>query len=214
MCQGSEYDTVIYAWVTQSSEYVWILLSIPRLWPSVFQTRAEHCWMFLNIPENPWIKLFWLCQGSQYASSSFIFERVLSVLSVLNILRFWIYHDIAITTLYNAIILEFLSARFVHPGSPQLTILSFFYHRLEHKNNVRAFKVFTWTAGCIFKGVFMRDSKNEVNQKHRKWIFKQKTFLYNVIFYQIFMLLSFWKFLLFPFEQVLWDLKFVLEVFI
>ena len=41
---------------------------------------------------------------------------------------------------YNNIIIivtkiEFLSARFVHPGALQLSISSFFWHELEHKNN-------------------------------------------------------------------------------
>ena len=34
------------------------------------------------------------------------------------------YNNVIIVT--NAVILEFLSARVVHPGGPQITILSFF----------------------------------------------------------------------------------------
>ena len=37
----------------------------------------------LNIPKHPWKcmnKLFWLCQGFQYASSSYIFDRVFNCL--------------------------------------------------------------------------------------------------------------------------------------
>ena len=63
---------------------------------------------------------------SQYASSSYIFDRVLNMprvlnARVLNMLQYS-YNDIIIT---NAIILEFFSAQFVHPAALQLTILSF-----------------------------------------------------------------------------------------
>ena len=40
------------------------------------------------------------------------------------------YNNITITV-SNAIILEFLSPRFVHPGALQLTILSFFHTSLN-----------------------------------------------------------------------------------
>ena len=64
---------------------------------------------------------------SQYASSSYIFDRVLNMprvlhARVLNMLQYS-YNDIIIIT--NVIILEFFSAQFVHPAALQLTILSF-----------------------------------------------------------------------------------------
>ena len=57
-----------------------------------------------------------MCKGSEYATYS--------------------YNNVVVT---NVIILEFLSARFVHPGVRQLTsfCLFFFLHKLEHKNNER-----------------------------------------------------------------------------
>ena len=44
-------------------------------------------------------------------------------------LRYSCNNDIIMVT--NIAILELLSARFVYPGAPQLTILSFFSHELE-----------------------------------------------------------------------------------
>ena len=56
-----------------------------------------------------------MCKGSEYATYS--------------------YNNVVVT---NVIILEFLSARFVHPGARQLTSFClFFLHKLEHKNNER-----------------------------------------------------------------------------
>ena len=52
---------------------------------------------------------------------------------VLNMPRYN-YNKIIIIVI-NVIILEFFSARFVHSGALQLTILYFFNTELEHKNN-------------------------------------------------------------------------------
>ena len=67
------------------------------------------------------------------------------------------------------VIIRILVCRFVHPGGRQLTILSFLntgwkvritrlakpnkllINFLFDYNNVRAFEVFKWRAGCIFK---------------------------------------------------------------
>ena len=60
-------------------------------------------------------------QGFEYAST-------IKYSRVLNMLRY-IYNNIITVT--NVIILEFLSARFVHPGSPQLIILSYLSLRIH-----------------------------------------------------------------------------------
>ena len=41
----------------------------------------------LNILENG--KLFWLCQGCEYAWSSYMFHRILKILGVLDVPEFW-----------------------------------------------------------------------------------------------------------------------------
>ena len=49
----------------------------------------------LNMPKYPWKclkKLFWLCQGSEYAWSSYMFDRLLKVPPILNKRVFWIWH--------------------------------------------------------------------------------------------------------------------------
>ena len=137
---------------------------------------AEYASVSLNMPKYPrkWLnKLFWLCQGSEYACSSYMFGRFLKIPPVLNKPGFWIwlympqyalmslntpehgwilmnvlecmniaeyarinYSDYGrvlnmpryrynIIDVTKVIRLEFLSA----------TILSFFKHKLEHKNN-------------------------------------------------------------------------------
>ena len=53
----------------------WICISIPEY--------AEISWKCLN-------KLFWLCQGSGYAWSSYMFDRLLNMPPVLNKPGFWI----------------------------------------------------------------------------------------------------------------------------
>ena len=56
---------------------------------------AEYASIFLNMPKYPWKwlnKLLWLCQGSEYASSSYMFGRLLKMPSVLNKPEFWIWH--------------------------------------------------------------------------------------------------------------------------
>ena len=49
---------------------------------------AEYASLSPNIPKYPWTiltKLFWLCQGSEYAWSSFMFDRLLKMPWVLNV---------------------------------------------------------------------------------------------------------------------------------
>ena len=49
---------------------------------------AEYASLSPHIPKYPWkilTKLFWLCQGSEYAWSSFMFDRLLKMPRVLNV---------------------------------------------------------------------------------------------------------------------------------
>ena len=53
------------------------------------------CRISLNMPNYPWqclTKLFWICQCSEYAWSSYMFDRLLKMPWVLNMPRFWIWH--------------------------------------------------------------------------------------------------------------------------
>ena len=55
---------------------------------------AEYASVSLNITKYPCkclIKLFWLCLGSEYARSSYMFERLLKMPLVLNVTVFWIW---------------------------------------------------------------------------------------------------------------------------
>ena len=69
--------------------------------------------------------------GSQYASLFYIsdwqdFEYASSIKYVRVLSMLWFsYNNIIIIVTNIRITLEFLSARFVHPGAPQLTISSF-----------------------------------------------------------------------------------------
>ena len=50
----------------------------------------EYASVPLNIPKYPWKcmnKLFWLCQGSQYAWASYLFDMPLKMPQVLNVSR-------------------------------------------------------------------------------------------------------------------------------
>ena len=88
MCQGSEYDMVIYARAIETSEYVWIWLNMPQClnmpqYALMSLKMPEHGWILLNISEYAWEclnKLFWLNLVSQYASSSYLFDRVWNML--------------------------------------------------------------------------------------------------------------------------------------
>ena len=56
---------------------------------------AEHASISLNMPKYPWKcfnKLFWLCQGSEYPWSSYVFDRFLKMSPVLNKPGFRIWH--------------------------------------------------------------------------------------------------------------------------
>ena len=57
---------------------------------------AEYLSISLNIPKCPWKylnQLFWLCQGSEYAWSSYMFNRHLKIPWVLNKPGLWIWHS-------------------------------------------------------------------------------------------------------------------------
>ena len=94
----------------------WICLDVP-----------QYAWILLNVPEYAWISCsisgFSICliildiwQGFEYAAG-------IKHPRVLNVLRYS-YNDIIIIVT-KVIVLEFLSARFVHPGAPKLTIILF-----------------------------------------------------------------------------------------
>ena len=56
---------------------------------------AEYASASLNIPKYPWKslkKLFWLWQGFEYSSSSYMFDRLLKMPQILNVPGFWIRH--------------------------------------------------------------------------------------------------------------------------
>ena len=57
---------------------------------------AEYASISLNIPKYPWKclnKLFWLCLDSEYAWSSYMFDKLLKMPPVLNITGFWIWQN-------------------------------------------------------------------------------------------------------------------------
>ena len=90
---------------------LWICLNVAQCalimaeYTSICLNVPQYTWPWMNIAEYPWIcpkmlnKLFWLCQRSHYAPSSYIFDRVSHLLQVLNIPEFWICRDIVIITL-------------------------------------------------------------------------------------------------------------------
>ena len=57
---------------------------------------VEYASIFLNMPKYPWKssnKLFWPCQGSEYAWFCYIFDKLLKMLPLLNKTGFfWIWH--------------------------------------------------------------------------------------------------------------------------
>ena len=72
-------------------EYALISLNMPN-----------HDWKLLNVSEYAWKclnKLFWLSQGFQYTSSSYIFDRVMNIPQVLSMPGFWIRRALVIITL-------------------------------------------------------------------------------------------------------------------
>ena len=56
---------------------------------------SDYAAISLNMPKYPWKclnKLFWLCQNSEHAWSSYMFDRILKMPRVLNKPQFWIWH--------------------------------------------------------------------------------------------------------------------------
>ena len=56
---------------------------------------AEYASVSLNIPKYPWKflnKLFWLCYGSEYVWSSYMFDKLLKMPRLINKPGFWIWH--------------------------------------------------------------------------------------------------------------------------
>ena len=70
--------------------------SCPLLSSNVLVSLVEFVSISLNIPKyirKCCNKLFWLSQGSEYAWSSYMFEKLLKITPVLNKPGFWIWHD-------------------------------------------------------------------------------------------------------------------------
>ena len=60
------------------------------------ESVTDYTSISLNIPKHPWKclnKLFWLCQGSEYARSCHMFHRILKIPGVLNVQEFSIWHS-------------------------------------------------------------------------------------------------------------------------
>ena len=56
---------------------------------------AEYTFLCLNLSKYPWKclnELLWLCLGSEYAWSSYMFDKLLKMLVVLNKPGIWIWH--------------------------------------------------------------------------------------------------------------------------
>ena len=78
------------------SSYVLVSLVGPLLSSYVLLSLVEFVSISLNIPKYTrkcFNKLFWLSQGSEYAWSSYMFEKLLKITPVLNKPGFWIWHD-------------------------------------------------------------------------------------------------------------------------
>ena len=92
-------------------EYVLMYLNMP-----------EHYWILLDVPEYGFqgshLIIFDIWHEFEHASG-IKYARVLKMLQ-------YNYNNIILIAVINVIILEFLSARFVHSGTPQCAILSFF----------------------------------------------------------------------------------------
>ena len=104
---------------------------------SMSHNMPEHDWILLDVLEYVWKclnKLFWLYHGSQMPHHLTFWQDFEYALGnkynrVLNMLRHSYNNNIIVT---NVVILEFLSALFVHPDTPQLTILIFFTRVWTH----------------------------------------------------------------------------------
>ena len=78
------------------SSYVLVSLVGPLFSSYVLLSLVEFVSISLNIPKYTrkcFNKLFWLSQGSEYAWSSYMFEKLLKITPVLNKPGFWIWHD-------------------------------------------------------------------------------------------------------------------------
>ena len=74
----------------------WAAETSPLLPSCMPVSAAEYVSISLNMPKHPWKylnNLFWLCQGSECAWSSYMFDRLLKMPLVLNKPGFWILYD-------------------------------------------------------------------------------------------------------------------------
>ena len=128
-------------------EYVLMSLNMP-----------SHGWILLNVPEYAWINcsdhgdvmlnyyisMVWLCQGSQYASSSSIFDRVLNIIILI----------CSICTSKCSITKDFI----------------FFKTSLEHKNNKSFNKLFFLTTMTSELSKYLNEQLGVfLNVKQQNW---------------------------------------------
>ena len=122
-----------YGFICNSYSEFWICLDIARYATIMPQyaliplSMPEHGWILLNVPKYVWKclnKLLWFstCLIITCISHGFEYVSVIKYAKVLNMLRYSYNNIITIT---SVVMLECLSARFVHPGPLLLTILSF-----------------------------------------------------------------------------------------
>ena len=125
----------------------WILLNVPQYaspW-LILLNVSEYAWIYLrncfdyarvlNVPHHLiYLTVFWKCLRYE-------------ICRVWNIL--WQSYNNIVNIVANVIILEFLFARFVHPGTPQLAILFFFYFGQNVMINLQ--NTFTLSLFSLFK---------------------------------------------------------------
>ena len=115
-----------YASVCLSNAWIW--LSILRC-PSICPNMTEYCWVSVNMPQNNSVKTVLTMPGLSVCLiirdiwQGFEYTSYIKYARVLNMLQYSYNNFIIIVTV---ILLEYFSARFVHPGTLQLTHISFF----------------------------------------------------------------------------------------
>ena len=81
-----------YTW-KNSVEYARIILNVSGQGrPPLSQVAHQYPWIFLNILENTWINCSDYARALKYAWSSYMFDMLLKMPWVLNMLGIWIWH--------------------------------------------------------------------------------------------------------------------------
>ena len=153
----------------------------------MFLSVPEHGWILLNVTKYAWKclnKLLWLYEGSNYNNITIIVT--------------------------NIIMLEFLSARFVHPVA--LLPFNIFLNMSQNIRMPKTFnKLFSLTTMTLELSKYLSEQLGvflNVKQQNGSWLkkrdfFKEKSFLYNVKIYQIPKLFKFRKFVTFSFNVLM-----------